>query len=92
MKLQKISEHLYLFEDTCNVYALTSSRGAAVVVDFGSGDVLEVLAEAGIQWVSDVLMTHHHRDQGQGLAHGSWCFVRRRSPPMAQLEMGTGLP
>lgn len=71
MKLQKISEHLYVFEDTCNVYALTSGKGTAVLVDFGSGDVLEVLAESGILWVSDVLMTHHHRDQGQGLSQAA---------------------
>ncbi len=67
MNLKKLSEHLYMFEDTCNVYALVSSKGA-VLVDFGSGDILEELAEAGVLWVSDVLMTHYHRDQGQGLA------------------------
>ncbi len=70
MNLQRISEHLYLFEDTCNVYALTSGRGA-VLIDFGSGDIREVLAEGGVEWVYDVLMTHHHRDQGQGLAEGA---------------------
>jgi glyoxylase-like metal-dependent hydrolase (beta-lactamase superfamily II) len=42
-----------------------------VLVDFGTGDVLEHLAEIGVERVTDVPMTHHHRDQGQGLAHAA---------------------
>ena len=62
-----ITDHLLLFHDTCNVYVLCSGR-EAVLVDFGSGDVLDHLPEIGVERVTDVLMTHHHRDQGQGLA------------------------
>jgi glyoxylase-like metal-dependent hydrolase (beta-lactamase superfamily II) len=61
-----INDQLYLFRDTCNVYVLCSGR-EAVLVDFGSGNVLDHLAEIGVERVTDVLMTHHHRDQGQGL-------------------------
>jgi glyoxylase-like metal-dependent hydrolase (beta-lactamase superfamily II) len=62
----RISEHLYCFEDCCNVYAIV--RGdEAVLVDFGSGDILDCLPEFGVRRVTDILMTHHHRDQGQGL-------------------------
>ena len=64
--LQQLSEHLYLYRDTCNVYILRDEQ-QAVLVDFGSGDVLDVLPGLGITAVSAVLMTHHHRDQGQGL-------------------------
>jgi glyoxylase-like metal-dependent hydrolase (beta-lactamase superfamily II) len=39
----------------------------AVLVDFGDGSVLNVLSTVGIEKVVAVLMTHHHRDQGQGL-------------------------
>ena len=63
----QISDELYLFRDTCNVYVLRSGR-EAMLVDFGSGDVLDHLTEIGVERVTDVLMTHHHRDQGQGLA------------------------
>jgi glyoxylase-like metal-dependent hydrolase (beta-lactamase superfamily II) len=63
----RIADQLYLFRDTCNVYVLRSGADA-VLVDFGSGDVLDHLAEIGLERVTDVLMTHHHRDQGQGLA------------------------
>lgn len=55
-----------LFLDTCNVYVIRSGD-EAVLVDFGSGAVLDELSTQGIR-VTDVLLTHHHRDQAQGLA------------------------
>ncbi len=63
---RKISEHLYVFDDTCQVYAVKGKRGA-VLIDFGSGEVLEHLPEIGAECVEAVLLTHHHRDQAQGL-------------------------
>ncbi len=66
MTLQSLSTDLFLFEDTCNVYVLRSGS-EAVLIDFGSGNVLSELPAIGVQRVTDVLMTHHHRDQGQGL-------------------------
>lgn len=68
--MDRISANLYRFCDTCNIYIIRSARDA-VLVDFGTGDVLEHLAEIGVERVTDVLMTHHHRDQGQGLAHAA---------------------
>lgn len=65
--MQPLFDDLYRFEDTCNVYIIRS-KDSAVLIDFGSGDVLDHLPEIGISHVSAVLMTHHHRDQGQGLA------------------------
>ncbi|MDF2628279.1 MAG: fold metallo-hydrolase [Symbiobacteriaceae bacterium] len=53
--------------DTCHVYVLPTGR-EAVLIDCGDGSVLDRLAEYGIDRVTDVLMTHHHRDQAQGLA------------------------
>ncbi|RAP73381.1 MBL fold metallo-hydrolase [Paenibacillus montanisoli] len=64
--LKPISSHLYQHEDTCHVYVIKNGR-EAVLIDFGSGTVLEELASIGVDNVTDVLMTHHHRDQGQGL-------------------------
>jgi glyoxylase-like metal-dependent hydrolase (beta-lactamase superfamily II) len=62
---RKISENLYVFEDTCNVYVIR--RGAAcVLIDFGSGKVLDHLQGMGISKVEWILHTHHHRDQCQG--------------------------
>lgn len=62
-----IADQLYLFHDTCNVYVLCSGR-EALLIDFGSGDVLDYLGEIGLERVTDILLTHHHRDQCQGLA------------------------
>src|SRR6185312_12139907 len=39
----------------------------AFAIDFGSGLVLDCLPEMGVDRITDILMTHHHRDQGQGL-------------------------
>jgi glyoxylase-like metal-dependent hydrolase (beta-lactamase superfamily II) len=64
--MRRLLDDLFLFEDTCNVYVIRSGR-EAVLIDFGSGDVLDHLASSGVDRVTDVLMTHHHRDQGQGL-------------------------
>ena len=62
---EKISASLYLFEDTCNVYVVKEgNRG--VLIDFGSGRVLEELGDLGITQVDWILHTHHHRDQCQG--------------------------
>jgi glyoxylase-like metal-dependent hydrolase (beta-lactamase superfamily II) len=65
--MQSLSDNLFVFRDTCNVYILRSGI-SAVLIDFGSGDVLAHLPALDIERVSAVLMTHHHRDQGQGLA------------------------
>ncbi len=62
---RKLSENLFLFEDTCNVYVVREG-GACVLVDFGSGKILDYLGELGISRVDWILHTHHHRDQCQG--------------------------
>lgn len=64
--VRQISDHLYLFKDSCRVY-IVRSGDESVLVDFGTGDVLAALETLGMNRVSDVLMTHHHRDGGQGL-------------------------
>src|SRR5215217_6174274 len=71
----RITDQLFLFQDTCNVYVLRSGN-EALLIDFGSGDVLDHLAEIGVERVTDVLMTHHHRDQGQGLARAVQAGIR----------------
>src|ERR671936_3081910 len=69
------------FRDTCNVYVLRSGR-EAVLVDFGSGDVLDELAAFGVDRVTDVLLTHHHRDQLQGLSRAVEAGARVWAPPV----------
>ena len=62
---QRLTDHLYRFEDTCNVYAVVED-GEAVLIDFGNGAVLDHLGEIGVRHVRAILHTHHHRDQCQG--------------------------
>ena len=64
--LRKLSEHLYVLDDTGNVYVLKSGD-RALLVGFGSGDILKRLPEIGVRRVDEVVLTHHHRDQAQGL-------------------------
>jgi glyoxylase-like metal-dependent hydrolase (beta-lactamase superfamily II) len=64
--LKKLSEHLYVLDDTCNVYILKSGE-RALLVGFGSGEILKRLPEIGVRQVDEVVFTHHHRDQAQGL-------------------------
>ena len=64
--MRQLTEHLWQCDDSCNVYVITSGDGA-VCIDFGTGRALEQLPQTGAHDVADVLMTHHHRDQAQGL-------------------------
>lgn len=64
--IQKIKENIYRYEDSCHVYVLKNGK-TAVLIDFGTGAVLDALPEIGVEKITDILVTHHHRDQIQGL-------------------------
>jgi glyoxylase-like metal-dependent hydrolase (beta-lactamase superfamily II) len=68
------------FRDTCNVYVLPAGR-EATLVDFGSGAVLDQLGELGVDRVTDIVLTHHHRDQVQGLGRAAEAGIRIWAPP-----------
>ncbi|HEV7743329.1 MAG TPA: MBL fold metallo-hydrolase [Pseudolysinimonas sp.] len=82
---EEVARGVWLIPDTCNVYLIIPDDPApdgtrtAITIDFGAGAVLEHLAALGVDRITDVLMTHHHRDQGQGLpaatAHGARIWV-----------------
>ena len=72
---EKISENLFVFEDTCKVYVIRDGA-RAVLIDFGSGKVLDHLRDLGINKVDWILHTHHHREQCQG----DWRAVERGIP------------
>ena len=77
----QISEHVFRFEDSCHVYVLVTGTDA-VLIDIGTGDVLEQLAQFGVRRVTDVLLTHHHRDQTQGLPRAVELGARIWVPPV----------
>jgi glyoxylase-like metal-dependent hydrolase (beta-lactamase superfamily II) len=78
-----VSASVSVVRDTCNVYVLRTG-GDAVLVDFGSGAVLDRLDELGVERVTDVLVTHHHRDQVQGLARAAAAGIRIWVPPVEE--------
>ncbi|MFL6416486.1 MAG: MBL fold metallo-hydrolase [Bryobacteraceae bacterium] len=61
----KLSDNLFRLEDTCNVYLIRRNE-RALIVDFGSGKILEHLRDLGISQIDWIFHTHHHRDQAQG--------------------------
>ncbi len=63
--LKRLSENLYLLEDTCNVY-LIRDGSHGLLIDFGSGKMLDYLPGLGVAKADWILHTHHHRDQCQG--------------------------
>ncbi len=72
---RKLTDNLFLFEDTCNVYVVRDGANC-VLIDFGSGKILDHLRDLGVSKVDWILHTHHHRDQCQG----DWRAVERSIP------------
>ena len=68
--LTQFSPSLYRYEDTCNAYVLIDGQ-SALVIDPGSGAVLDALPEIGVETIDWALHTHHHRDQ----CWGTWRLV-----------------
>lgn len=79
----EVAPGVFRFADTCNVYVVTGPSGA-VAIDFGSGDVLDHLHELGVEALDAILMTHHHRDQGQGLPRAVAAGIPIHVPPVEQ--------
>lgn len=63
--LDEVAPGVLRLRDTCNAYAVVAGD-QATVVDFGSGAILDALRSAGLR-AAGVLVTHHHRDQVQGI-------------------------
>jgi glyoxylase-like metal-dependent hydrolase (beta-lactamase superfamily II) len=64
-RLVQVVPGVYLYKDTCNVYAVVKGD-QAVLIDFGSGGILDELPSIGVHKVGWILHTHFHRDQAQG--------------------------
>ena len=79
--LVELSPNLFWFRDTCEVYLLRADS-AGLLIDAGSGAVLDHIGEVGVEQVEWVLHTHHHRDQCAGdprlIAHGASIAVPAR--------------
>ncbi|MGY4642316.1 MBL fold metallo-hydrolase [Cellulomonas sp. URHB0016] len=79
----QVAPGVFRVADTCHVYVVVAPGArTAVAVDFGSGLVLDVLADLGVDRITDVLMTHHHRDQAQGLPRAVAAGIAIHVPPV----------
>jgi glyoxylase-like metal-dependent hydrolase (beta-lactamase superfamily II) len=76
----QVASDVFRYADSANSYLIRSGR-EAVLVDIGAGDVLDHLGDFGVDRVSDVLMTHPHRDGAQGLARAAARGIRIWVPP-----------
>jgi glyoxylase-like metal-dependent hydrolase (beta-lactamase superfamily II) len=77
------SDLLWRFQDCCNVYILRR-RERALLVDLGSGAVLDHLPALGIHQVDAVLFTHAHRDQCAGAPRALAAGIPLRFPASAR--------
>ena len=66
--MRQLSNHLFLFEDTCNVYVIVGDDNT-IAIDFGSGNWLAEFAALGLPPLQHIFLTHHHADQCGGLSH-----------------------
>jgi glyoxylase-like metal-dependent hydrolase (beta-lactamase superfamily II) len=73
-----VASQVLRFTDSCHAYAVLSGE-EAVLIDFGDGGLLSSLEAMRVR-PTDVLMTHHHRDQGQGLTGSSAGGLRVWAP------------
>jgi glyoxylase-like metal-dependent hydrolase (beta-lactamase superfamily II) len=84
----EVAPGVFRVTDTCQVYVIRATEPAgngsrtAVAIDFGSGAVLDHLEAMGVDRITDVLMTHHHRDQAQGLPRAVAAGIRVHVPPI----------
>jgi glyoxylase-like metal-dependent hydrolase (beta-lactamase superfamily II) len=69
MKWQKVREDTYLYQDSCNVYAVAAPEGM-VVLNAGTGQWLDHLAELP-KPVRAVACTHFFRDHSAGAARAA---------------------
>lgn len=76
----RIRQDVFGFRDSCNVYVFRSGR-EAIAVDLGSGALLGRLGEIGVDRITDILVTHHHRDQVAGLDRAVAAGARVWVPP-----------
>src|SRR3989442_962601 len=85
IRLARVSatDELRRVRDTCNVWVIRRGR-EAICIDFGSGAVLDQLDDLEVDRITDVLVTHYHRDGVQGLAHAAEAGIRICVPPVEQ--------
>ncbi len=60
-----LMKNIYIYKDAVNVHVI-KNEDSALLIDFGSGKVLNILSDLHIKKVDYILHTHYHRDQCYG--------------------------
>jgi len=91
MKWKTIAESLWMYEDSCNVYAVKGSSGI-VVINAGTGEWLKHVNELPNK-VTAVLCTHFFRDHSAGAAKAARRGIQIYAPYWEQEQFSdpTGL-
>lgn len=74
---------LFVWTDACNVYILRDSDNA-LLIDLGDGSVLDNLNDIGVKRVEKLLLTHHHREQCQGIGRIDRTVTKVAAPKAEQ--------
>lgn len=70
-KPEQLSTNLFLLEDTCNVYLIRRGE-RALLIDFGSGRILDFLRDLGVSKIDWILHTHHHPAENFSPGHTNY--------------------
>ena len=84
----KLHPDLFVWTDTCNVYVLRDGD-RALLIDLGDGSVLDHLDEIGVQHVEWIVLTHHHREQCQGMDRVDRTVTKVAAPKAEQALLET---
>jgi len=76
------SDRVFVFHDCCNVYLILMDE-RCLLIDLGSGAVLEHIDKIGVKKVDAVYFTHAHRDQCQGAEKATTAGIPMHFPPGA---------
>ena len=79
----KAHPDLFVWTDTCNVHVLRDGD-AALLIDLGDGSVLDHLADIGVKRIEWLLLTHHHREQCQGIERIDRTMTKIAAPKAEQ--------
>ncbi|CAN5472868.1 hypothetical protein BH23VER1_BH23VER1_22370 [soil metagenome] len=76
---------LFVWTGVCNSYVLREGD-AALVIDIGDAALMDHLDDIGVKSVEWVLLTHHHREQSQGMGRIDRTTTRVAAP-LAEKEL-----
>ncbi len=85
--LQPLTRSAFVYHDACQVYVLRKGA-AAILIDLGSGRVLDELPGVGIRKVEAIYLTHRDRDQWFGWSKAQALGIPIHAPALDPEHFG----